>query len=182
MKTFLFKVLDSPEKKLYFLLSDEKPVKGDWIFDTESLGWDKFQGGNVFEGCYKIIMSTSPMLDKSLPVMEIFEPISVQENKPFEITIKSKIYECPNMWNEKRRGVILVEKEEDIEKLWKLLCEQDDYWEEYKELIQVAPKEINSNSDFVKMCQYVGKTDIYDVKKIKEQVMFYIYQEDEWQE
>jgi len=74
------------------------------------------------------------------------------------------------------QGVIFVEKEQDIEPLFKLLCEQDDYWESYKELIKVAPKEIDKRSDLQQYCQYCGKTDIYDVKALKEQIPFIIYQ------
>ena len=74
-------------------------------------------------------------------------------------------------------GIVLVEKESDINKLWKLLCKQDDYWENYKELIKIAPKEIDGEGEISAMCQYCGKTDIYDVDKLKLKVPFILYQE-----
>jgi len=85
----------------------------------------------------------------------------------FEILIKPKKFECYGSWDSKREGVVLVEKEEDIEPMWELLCEQDDYWESYKYLIKVAPKEIDNVEDFCKICGYCGKTDIYDVDELR---------------
>lgn len=79
-------------------------------------------------------------------------------------------------WHSKMYGVILVEKESDIEPLWKMLCEQDDYWESYKHIIKVAPKEISGVGELAKMCQYAGKTDIYNVKAIKAVIPFVLYQ------
>lgn len=93
-----------------------------------------------------------------------------------EIRIKPQTFKGVNDWQPKIEGVILVAKEEDIEPLFKLLCEQDEYWESYKKLIKVAPTEINSPSDLISMCSYVGKTDIYDVPKLKQQIDFLIYQ------
>ena len=93
-----------------------------------------------------------------------------------EIIIKPRRFEGCSYWEPKMEGVVLVEKQEDIEPLWKLLCEQDDYWESYKEVIQVAPKEISSESDLIKMCVYVGKTDIYEPEKIREKIPFIMYQ------
>jgi hypothetical protein len=94
-----------------------------------------------------------------------------------EILIKPKKFTGCSHWLPKHNGVILVEKEEDIEPLWKLLCEQDDYWESYKEVIKVAPKEIDSESDISAMCVYVGKTDIYNPKELQSKVPFLMYQE-----
>lgn len=93
-----------------------------------------------------------------------------------EILIRPRKFTGDSSWHPKHHGVVLVEKEEDIEPLWKLLCEQDDYWEHYKELIQVAPKEIDSVSDLNDMCKYVGKTDIYEPEKIRAQIPFIMYQ------
>lgn len=93
-----------------------------------------------------------------------------------EIKIKPQIVTCDGSWESKMYGAIFVEKEEDIDPLFKLLCDQDDYWEDYKELIHVAPKEVNSKSDLYKYCQWCGKTDIYDVKALKEKIPFIIYQ------
>ena len=80
------------------------------------------------------------------------------------------------------RGVVLVAKEEDIETLFNLLCEQDEYWENHKDLIKVAPTEINGAGDLTALCEYVGKTDIYDIPKLKNKVDFLLYQEQdiEW--
>lgn len=93
-----------------------------------------------------------------------------------EIIIRPKKFEGDTYWQSKVYGVILVEKEEDIEPLWKLLCEQDDYWESYKKIIKVAPKEIDSVSDISRMCEYVGKTDIYEPEKLQAQIPFIMYQ------
>jgi len=94
-----------------------------------------------------------------------------------EIRIKPQVFTGHTSWESKQNGVILVEKQEDIDPLWKLLCYQDDYWEDYKELIKVAPKEINSERDLSRMCEYVGKTDIYNLSELQDQIPFLIYQE-----
>lgn len=88
-----------------------------------------------------------------------------------------QVIKCDGQWDSKAQGVILVEKSEDIVPLWILLCDQDDYWEDYKHLIKVAPKKINSISDIQLMCEWCGKTDIYDVPKLKESgIRFILYQ------
>ena len=94
-----------------------------------------------------------------------------------EILIKPRKFLGCTSWQSQLNGVILVEKEEDIEPLWKLLIEQDDYWAHYKEVIQVAPAEIDGEGDIARMCVYVGKTDIYDVQKLQSKVQFLMYQE-----
>lgn len=94
-----------------------------------------------------------------------------------KITVKPKDFVGDSSWQSKMNGVVFVEKEEDIEPLFKLLCEQDDYWEHYKHIIKVAPKEIDSEGEISRMCQYAGKTDIYDIESLKAQVDFIIYQE-----
>jgi len=93
-----------------------------------------------------------------------------------EILIKPSIFLGCDYWKKKQEGVILVEKEEDIEPLWKLLCKQDSYWEPYKKIIRVAPKEIDSLRDIDKMCEYAGKTDIYAPKELQKQIPFIMYQ------
>jgi hypothetical protein len=85
----------------------------------------------------------------------------------FEILIKPKKFESYSSWSSKVEGVVLVEKEEDIEPMWELLCEQDEYWENYKELVKVAPKEIEDKKDLERLCRYCGKTDIYDVDELR---------------
>jgi hypothetical protein len=94
-----------------------------------------------------------------------------------EIIIKPRKFEGCKSWESKMNGVILVEREEDIEPLWKLLCEEDDYWEYYKEVIKVAPREISSESEISRMCVYVGKTDIYSPRILQEKIPFIMYQE-----
>jgi hypothetical protein len=94
-----------------------------------------------------------------------------------EILIKPRIFIGCTSWQSKLNGVILVENEEFIELLWNLLIEQDDYWEYYKEVIQVAPKEIDGESDILKMCVYVGKTDIYNPEELQSKIPFIMYQE-----
>jgi hypothetical protein len=93
-----------------------------------------------------------------------------------EIIIRPKKFVGDTHWESKMYGVILVEKEEYIEPLWELLCKQDDYWEDYKNIIKVAPKEIDSVSDISKMCEYAGKTDIYEPKELQAQIPFIMYQ------
>lgn len=94
-----------------------------------------------------------------------------------EIKIKPKIFTGDTYWRSKVYGVVLVEKEEDIEPLFQLLCEQDSYWEYYKKLIKVAPKEIDSIGDLSELCDYCGKTDIYELESLQEKIPFIIYQE-----
>ena len=56
------------------------------------------------------------------------------------IPIKPNVFTGNTAWESKRESVILVKKKTDIEPLYKLLCEQDNYWLNHKNLIQVAPK------------------------------------------
>lgn len=89
--------------------------------------------------------------------------------------------ECANEWHSKIYGVIFVKRQEDIDILYKLLSEQDDYWIAWdmKHLIKVLPKSI-TQYDLDNLCEYVGKVDIYNVKEIKNEVDFFIYQR--WKE
>jgi hypothetical protein len=91
----------------------------------------------------------------------------------FNITLKSQ-----ESWEPKMMGIIFVKEEKDIDVLFNLLVKQDEYWEDYKELIQVFPKDNNIPSIewLQSQCRFVGKTDIYEVSKIKEVVDFFIYQ------
>ena len=75
-----------------------------------------------------------------------------------KIIINPREFSGDTSWESKMEGVVLVEKEDQIDPLWKLLCEQDDYWEDYKDLIKVAPKTIDSVADIKRMCEYCGKT------------------------
>jgi len=101
----------------------------------------------------------------------------VQIKNEMEILIRPRKFTGCTSWQSNLNGVILVEKEEDIEPLWKLLIEQDDYWEHYKEVIQVAPKEIDGEGDISSMCVYVGKTDIYNVQELQSKIPFIMHQE-----
>jgi len=97
-----------------------------------------------------------------------------------EILIKpmpSKV-QCFEYWHSKKPSVILVETEEVKEKLFNALVEQDDYWMSLnkKHLIKIAPKEIKDLRDLDDMCEYGGKTDIYDIDVLKEKFDFIIYQ------
>lgn len=97
-----------------------------------------------------------------------------------EIVIKMN-FKGQDHWQSKKWGVIFVEKEEDINPLFKLLLAQDSYWEQYKSLIKVAPKEVESERDLIRMCEYCGKTDIYKFKEIQEKIPFIAFQtEDPW--
>ena len=97
-----------------------------------------------------------------------------------EIIVNHK-YIAHDWWTPEIDGVVLVSCEEDIDKLHKLLCEEDSYWENYKHLIKVAPKEIEGDNDLRKMCEHCGKTDIWDYDKIRKEVDFITFQyDDSW--
>ena len=70
-----------------------------------------------------------------------------------EIKIKPQTVQCHEGWTAKREGVVFVQSEQNIEPVWEALCEQDDYWESYKNLIKVAPKEVSSEHDLKKYCE-----------------------------
>ena len=94
-----------------------------------------------------------------------------------------KIYiEAPTKeyWEPKRNGVILVCSQSDKELLFKLLCEQDEDWRHYKNVIQVIDKTIFDGIDLYKAIsyQYCGNTRIYDVAALREKVDFAIFQQD----
>jgi len=91
------------------------------------------------------------------------------------IIIKPRQVECSRSWTAKGEGVILVENESNIKPLYDLLVEQDEYWEGRMNLIKVAPKEVNHESDLDYFCEYVGKTDIYEVELLRSKVPFIIY-------
>lgn len=95
-----------------------------------------------------------------------------------KISLTPQYIECKGYWDDKAYSVILVEKEEDIEPLYKLLCEQDEYWEhpDYKEIIKVAPKKVENKRDLMILCEWAGKIDIYDVPALKEKIDFFIFQ------
>jgi len=94
----------------------------------------------------------------------------------FDIIIKPQKFIGCTSWQPKLHGIILVEKEEDIDPLWKLLAKQDKYWEVYRHVIQVAPKEIDDYGDIDCMCTYVGKTDIYNAMDLQSKIPFIMYQ------
>ena len=79
-------------------------------------------------------------------------------------------------WVEKLDGVVLVENEMDIDRLHLLLIEQDEYWTSKKNLIKVAPKNINSLKELDDMCECIGRTDIWNLKELQDKIPFIIYQ------
>jgi hypothetical protein len=79
-------------------------------------------------------------------------------------------------WFRKTQSVILVERESDIEPLWKLLVAQGSYWKEYRHLIKVAPTTIDALDDLKSLCNHSGKTDINDIAGLQKVVPFIIYQ------
>lgn len=83
-----------------------------------------------------------------------------------QIQIKPQFLTGYQSWESKQQGVVFVQKESDIEAVWEALCEQDDYWESYKNLIKVGPTEVNSKYELEKYCEYCGKTDIYNVPEL----------------
>jgi hypothetical protein len=94
-----------------------------------------------------------------------------------EIKYKPKTFTGFDFWDSNGCGVIFVKDEADKQKLFTLLCEQDDYWESYKNLIKILPDiSIDDVCNLDKYCEWVGSTDIYDVKALREQVDFLIYQ------
>lgn len=97
------------------------------------------------------------------------------ENK---ITPKIIFFKGYSTWVSKIQGVIFVNDENDAKALFKMLCEQDDYWEHYEHLIKVLPEDfqIESEDQLKKFCHYCGKTDIYDVESLREKIDFIIYQ------
>lgn len=96
----------------------------------------------------------------------------------FNIRVKPKPYNLVGsaFWYSKQYGVVLVQKEEDIDPLWSMLIAQDSYWSHYKHLIKVAPKTIENKSEIDRMCEYVGKTDIDDPEEIYSKIPFIMYQ------
>lgn len=104
------------------------------------------------------------------------------EIKPVVTTVQ-----CNNYWTSKINGAVFVEKEEDIEPVWKVLCEQDEYWECYKNLIKVAPLEVPDPTYLQRYCENCGKTDIYNVDEVKRklaeqgiEIILYQYWEDRY--
>ena len=79
-------------------------------------------------------------------------------------------------WQNKCNGVVLVKNEKAIDIVFGILCEHDEYWSEYKNLIKVAPKTINHLSELNNMCEYCGKTDIYDLEELQKKADFILYQ------
>ncbi len=93
-----------------------------------------------------------------------------------KILIKPSYFTGDTYWHSKRDSVVLVEKEADIEPLWKLLCEQDNYWIHYKNIIKVAPKEIVGVRDLAILCENCGKTDIDNIEELRAKIPFILYQ------
>ena len=88
-----------------------------------------------------------------------------------KIALTQQYIKCNNCWESKMYGVVFVQQVEHIEPVFMALCEQDDYWEDYKNLIKVAPNELPNYNDIDRYCEYCGKTDIYDIPKLKEKLL-----------
>lgn len=73
--------------------------------------------------------------------------------------IKSQTY-----WDGKCHSVILVNDKQHINTVFKYLCNIDEDWISYKDIIQLKP-EINNIGDINVLCNYSGKTCIYNVTK-----------------
>ena len=86
-----------------------------------------------------------------------------KQTRIMEFKLKPQVISSFTSWESKVEGVVLVKRKEDIEFVWKALCEQDNYWKFYKNLIKVAPESIEFERDLQWLCEYVGKTDIYDM-------------------
>lgn len=65
-------------------------------------------------------------------------------------------------WEHKVNAGIFVTEKENIDKVYEYLLAQDDYWEDYKKIIKVLPESRNI-ADIRRMCEYCGKTDIFNV-------------------
>lgn len=84
-----------------------------------------------------------------------------------EIKVKPQVIKTETTWRSKIHGVVFVNDEKNIDTVLKYLVKQDEYWKHGgRELIKVAPVEIDSYGEIYRYCQYVGKKDIYDVEKM----------------
>lgn len=80
-----------------------------------------------------------------------------------EITFETVMKSHTN-WNMRRDSVIFVEKEEYIDIVHKYLVVQDNYWINYKNLIQVKPVIYHIN-DIIKCTENCGNIEIYKCDK-----------------
>lgn len=132
------------------------------------------------------------MINSLLAELEQLNNIEVQplinkykeliDKQPFVIDLPTKKVTCPRYWNSKCYSVIFVRKEADKEILFNALVEQDDYWEDSFGLIKVIPSDLTGFRPS-RYTQYAGKIDIYDVDKLKSDMLelgveFIIYQEE----
>jgi hypothetical protein len=81
-----------------------------------------------------------------------------------ELYIKRKL-ESDVSWESKQLSAILTDNAKNIDPIWEYLVAQDAYWETYKDLIRVRDPlaTFERESDLERLCQYCGKTDIYDM-------------------
>lgn len=84
-----------------------------------------------------------------------------------QIEIKTPPFTGYDSWDSKRESVVFVKSESDIDVVYEVLCQQDHYWESYKNLIKIAPTEILSVYALRQYCEYCGKCDIYNVPIVK---------------
>jgi len=79
-------------------------------------------------------------------------------------------------WDYKKQSIIFVKNQDDLELLHGLLKEQDENWKDYKYLLHILTDEIKTLGDLENIALFSGKTQIYDVQKIKEKVDFLLFQ------
>lgn len=73
-------------------------------------------------------------------------------------------------WDEKRYGVVLIDKIGDSTPVFRYLCKQDEYWRNYRNLIQLRPEVMDNEKVVKNLCSYTGKTGIYDMPKFMEEM------------
>lgn len=78
-------------------------------------------------------------------------------------------------WLPKTESIIFVKDDNDKEKLFELLCEQDSDWVGFKDIIRIVPKEVTIGylESYALPC---WKCIINDIEGLKKQVDFIIYQ------
>lgn len=96
------------------------------------------------------------------------------------ILINPKSVVTKKTWKQNTNGCVLVSNKNDAVIIFNELWKHDQYWENYRHLVQIAPAEIKKISDLNRYCDFCGKTEIdYDQLKTamdKQGVDFILYQ------
>lgn len=71
-------------------------------------------------------------------------------------------YESAAYWGQKTYGAIFVKDKAHIPLVYLYLCQQDMDWQYYMKVIKVLP-EYKTYNDLKMLCEYTGKTCIYDM-------------------